>query len=375
MPINPIGKLNRKGPLGSYYSISDYNKVNPEFGTLDDFKSLVNEAHKLGMKVIVDWVANHTSWDNVWTKTHPEFYKRDKDGNFKPPVDDWTDVIGLNFNNPKLWIAMENSMEYWIKECDIDGYRCDVAGMVQMPFWNFVRKELDKIKPVFMLAEAEGTQFHKHAFDMTYAWEFHNITKEIYAGKQTVKDLDNYLKKENSNYNPDAYRMAFTSNHDENSWKGSVFDRYGKAAKTFAVLCGVVKGMPLIYSGQEAGMNKSLRFFDKDTIEWKKSDFREIYTKLTDLKLKNKALWNGTAGGEMNRLNTNDDSNIFAFEREKDGNKVIAVFNLSENEENININSEYLAGEYYNLFSGKKIKLKEDNSFKLKPWGYLVFYK
>ena len=302
MPINPIGKLNRKGSLGSYYSISDYNKVNPEFGTLNDFKNLVNEAHKLGMKVIVDWVANHTSWDNVWTKTHPEFYKRDKDGNFEPPVADWTDVIGLNFNNPKLWIAMENSMEYWIKECDIDGYRCDVAGMVQMPFWNFVRKELDKIKPVFMLAEAEGTQFHKHAFDMTYAWEFHNITKEIYAGKQTVKDLDNYFIKENSNYNPDAYRMAFTSNHDENSWKGSVFERYGEAAKTFAVLCGVVKGMPLVYSGQEAGMNKSLRFFDKDTIEWKKSDFREIYSKLIHLKLKNKALWNGNAGGEMNRL-------------------------------------------------------------------------
>ena len=375
MPINPIGKLNRKGSLGSYYSISDYNKVNPEFGSLNDFKSLVNEAHKLGLKVIVDWVANHTSWDNVWTKTHPEYYKTDNSGNFVSPVKDWTDVIGLNFNNPKLWIAMENSMEYWIKECDIDGYRCDVAGMVQMPFWNFVRKELDKIKPVFMLAEAEGTQFHKHAFDMTYAWEFHNITKEIYAGKQTVKDLDNYFNKDDNNYNSDAYRMDFTSNHDENSWKESVFERYGDAVKTFAVLCGVVKGMPLVYSGQEAGMDKSLRFFDKDTIEWKKSDLREIYTKLNHLKMRNKALWNGNAGGKMNRLQTSDDTNVFAFEREKDGNKIIAIFNLSKNEEDININSEKLAGNYSNLFSKKNVRLKNEDSFKLKPWGYLVLYK
>ena len=179
MPINPIGKLNRKGSLGSYYSISDYNAVNPEFGNINDLKNLVNAAHNLGMKVIIDWVANHTSWDNIWTKTHPGFYIKDKNGNFKSPVADWTDAIGLNYNNPKLWIAMENSMEFWIKECDIDGFRCDVAGRVQMPFWNFVRMELEKIKPVFMLAEAEGPQFHKHAFDMTYSWEPHDIMKKI----------------------------------------------------------------------------------------------------------------------------------------------------------------------------------------------------
>ena len=189
MPINPIGKLNRKGTLGSYYSISNYNAVNPEYGTLDDLKRLVNVSHKMGMKVIIDWVANHSSWDNVWTKTNPDFYNKDSLGNFKAPVPDWTDVIGFNYKNPKLWVAMENAMEYWIKECNIDGYRCDVAGMVPMPFWDFVRKELDNIKPVFMLAEAEGPQFHKHAFDMTYGWEFHNITKEIYSGKQNVVDF------------------------------------------------------------------------------------------------------------------------------------------------------------------------------------------
>lgn len=375
MPINPIGKVNRKGSLGSYYSISDYNAVNPEFGTLNDLKKLVNEAHKLGMKVIIDWVANHSSWDNVWTKTHPDFYSRDDKGNFKPPVDDWTDVIGFNYNHPKLWIAMENAMEYWIKECDIDGFRCDVAGMVQMPFWNFARKELIKLKPIFMLAEAEGIRFHKHAFDMTYAWEFHNITKEIYSGKQNVLDLRNYLAKEEKDYNSDAYRMMFTSNHDENSWKGSVFERYGIAAKTFAVLCGVVKGMPLIYSGQESGMDKSLRFFDKDTIDWKKSDFRKIYTVLDDLKNTNKALWNGNYGGEMQLINTDNEKSVFAIYREKDKNKIVAIFNLSPDEIETTLDSESLKGNYKELFSGKSVSLMNKMTKKLKPWGYSVYYR
>ena len=191
----------------------------------------------------------------------------------------------------------------------------------------------------------------------------------------TVKNLDEYYKKQKSQYNPDAYRMNFTTNHDENTWNGTVFERFGKAAKTFAVLCGVVRGMPLVYSGQEAGMDKSLKFFDKDTIDWKKSDFRELYTKLIQLKLKNKALWNGIAGGEMNRLNTNDDTNIFAFEREKDKNKVVAVFNLSNDEKEIKINSDKLANIFTNLFTGKKTRLEKESSFKLKPWGYLVLYK
>jgi len=375
MPINPIGEVNRKGSLGSYYSIKDYMAVNPEYGTLKDFKQLVDEAHKLGMKVIIDWVANHSSWDNPIAKTHPEFYKTNSQGKFEPPVADWSDVIALNFNNPKLWVYMENAMEYWIKECDIDGFRCDVAGMVQTPFWNFARKELDKLKPVFMLAEAEGTEFHERAFDMTYAWELHHITKEIYAGRQNVNGLDNYYQKENSSYNKNAYIMVFTSNHDENSWKGSVFERFGSAAKTFAVFSGIVKGMPLIYSGQEAGMNKSLRFFDKDTINWKKSDFRSIYETLNNLKIKNKALWNGEYGGEMQRINTNDNSKIFAFVREKDGNKVFAVFNLSAYKIKIEIKDKTISGNYKLLFSGKKNSFKESYKAELPAWGYEVFVK
>jgi cyclomaltodextrinase len=375
MPINPIGEKNRKGTLGSYYSIKDYKAINPEFGNLEDFKNLVDAIHKQGMHVIIDWVANHSSWDNVLTKTHPDFYKKDSLGNFVAPVPDWSDVISFNYNNPKLWIYMENAMEYWIKECNIDGFRCDVAGMVPTPFWNFVRKELEKIKPVFMLAEAENPELHEHAFDMTYAWESHHILKEICKGKMTVDSLDNYYKKEKDNYNPDAYRMFFTTNHDENSWNGTVYERFGNAVETFAVLCGMVKGMPLIYSGQETGMNKPLRFFDKDTIEWKKSSLRDLYTKLVELKLDNKALWNGLRGGDMKRVKTNKDDKIFSFVREKENNKVFAVFNLSPENQKIEISNDVISGSYKDFLDDKKISLTSEYSIELPAWGYKVYTK
>ena len=373
MPINPIGEKNRKGTLGSYYSVKDYKAINPEFGTLDDFKNLVNEIHKQGMHVIIDWVANHTSWDNVLTETNPDFYKKDSLGNFIAPVADWADVIALNYNNPYLWIYMEGVMEYWIKECNIDGFRCDVASMVPVPFWNFARKELDKIKPVFMLAEAENSDLQKHAFDMTYAWEFHNILKEIYAGKMTVNNLDKYFIKEVNNYNPDAYRMVFTTNHDENSWNGTVFQRFGDAVKTYAVLCGIVKGMPLVYNGQEAGMNKALRFFDKDTINWKKSGFRDLYTKLIHLKMNNKALWNGISGGKMERVKTNNDEKIFSFIREKDNKKVFAIFNLSAQDQKIEINDNRIEGTFKDFFADKNNSIASEYRIELPAWGYKIF--
>jgi len=375
MPINPIGVKNRKGTLGSYYSIKDYKAVNPEYGTLDDFKELVRNAHKMGMKVLIDWVANHTAWDNVWVKTHPDFYTKNAEGNFEPPVKDWTDVIDLNYKNKKLWEYMTDAMIYWVKETDIDGFRADVAGMIPTAFWNYARKRLDKVKKVFMLAEWENEKLHEQAFDMTYAWEIQHIMKEIYKGKMNVGNLDAYLQREKKRFNPKAYRMVFTSNHDENSWNGTVSERFGKAKKTFAVMTFLVKGMPLIYSGQEAGLDKRLAFFDKDTINWKKSEFRSLYKTLVHLKLKNKALWNGIYGGEMIRLKTNDDKNIFAFLREKEDNKIISVFNLSNKEKIVTIADKKLNGFYKVLFSNKQRKITGNFNAKLSPWSYLVFYK
>lgn len=232
MPIHPIGELNRKGSLGSYYSVKDYTDVNPELGTLNEFRDLVNKIHSLEMYVIIDWVANHTAWDNVWVEKHPEFFTQDENGNFVPPVEDWSDVIDLNFENKELWEKMADALKFWVEEFNIDGYRCDVAGMVPVEFWNYVRPRLDEIKPVFMLAEWDTPDMHFEAFDMTYDWELHKIMNRIYSKETSVKDLINHLAQDRNRYPEYAIRMQFTDNHDENTWNGTVFERLGEAVET-----------------------------------------------------------------------------------------------------------------------------------------------
>jgi glycosidase len=372
MPINPIGELNRKGTLGSYYSVKDYKAVNPEFGTIDDFKELVKKIHSMGMYVIIDWVANHTAWDNVWTKTHPEFYNKNRNGEFFPPVKGWQDVIDLNYDNKPLWEAMIDAMKFWVVQCDIDGFRCDVAAMVPTEFWNKARAELDKLKPIFMLAEASEPDLHEHAFDMTYNWELKDLMNDIAAGKKNAKHLLKHFNKERKKYPENSYRMNFTTNHDENSWNGTVYERLDGGAAAFAVLTATVPGMPLLYSGQEAGLNKRLSFFDKDTIEWKQSELENLYTKLFRLKLNNKALANGSAGGKMIPLIKNRRSDVFAFIRKKNSDAVLVVLNLSSSNHEFKIKNSEINGNYFDLFSEKKINVYDSLDLKLEPWGYKI---
>ncbi len=372
MPIQPIGKENRKGSLGSYYSISDYTAVNPEFGTIDDLKSLVNKAHELGIYVILDWVANHTAWDHPWVKSNPEFYTKDSVGNFVPPVADWADVIDLNYDNLSLRKEMIEAMKYWVTNHDLDGFRCDVAAMVPTEFWNSATKELNKTKPVFMLAEATEPELHEEAFDMTYAWQMLGLINDIAKGEKSASDINEYFEREKKDYPLDAYRMVFTTNHDENSWNGTVKERLGDAVETFAVFTGVINGMPLVYSGQEAGLDKALKFFEKDTIDWKENNLRNIYTKLFNLKKNNKALWNGTSGSEMNIIETTDENNVFSFTREKDGDKVVAIFNFSNKNKEFTIKNSLYTGHYINLFTNENVELKGNDKFELKPWGYKI---
>ena len=329
MPIYPIGEKNRKGSLGSYYSVKDYMAVNPEFGTMDDFKALVKQCHEQGMYVILDWVANHAAWDNVMVKDHPDWFTKDSLGNFVSPVPDWHDVMDINYDNPELQAYMINALKFWIEQANIDGYRCDVSGMVPMEFWNKARTELEKIKPVFMLAEDENPACHEKAFDMTYGWELVHLMNDFSAGKKTLDDLEQYFKKNAENYPADAYRMYFTSNHDENSWNGTEFERLKDAAKPFAVLAFTAPGMPLVYSGQETGLQKRLRFFDKDTILWQASEYGDLYKTLIHLKKMNPALWNGNLGGDLIRVRTSEDKNCFAFIRTKAEKKVVVILNLS----------------------------------------------
>jgi glycosidase len=369
MPIFPISEKERKGTLGSYYAVADYKAVNPEFGTMDDFKHLVNTAHEMGFMVILDWVANHTGADNPLSVDHPEWYEKDSLGNMIAPFD-WTDVLQLDYDNEEMRAYMTGALKFWVEEANVDGYRCDVASMVPTDFWENARKELDMVKPVFMLAESEKPELLVNAFDMDYAWEFHHIMNEIAKGNKTALDIDNYYAKVDTTYPKGGIRMHFITNHDENSWNGTVFERMGDAVKTFAVMTFTVPGMPLLYSGQETGLSKRLEFFEKDTIIWDEAhEYHAFYTSLYALKKKYPALdWNAC----YHRIKTSDNAAIYAFVREKGKSKITVVFNLTNEPQEMTVKCKMAEGKYEDLLSGKKVALSQTESLLLGPWDYLI---
>lgn len=370
MPVHPIGEKNRKGELGSYYSVKDYKAINEEFGDMQDFKEIVSQAHELGMYVILDWVANHTAWDNHWIVEHPEWYTKDENGDMIAPFD-WTDVAELDYDNMEMREAMIDALKFWVTEADIDGYRCDVAAEVPTDFWNEARAELDKLKAVFMLAEAEVPEHHIHAFDMSYAWELHHIMNGIAKGEKTTADLDKYFVKTDTLYPADAYRMMFITNHDENSWNGTAFERMGEGVEAFAVLTYTLPGMPMIYSGQEAGLNKRLRFFAKDTIEWDNYQYEGFYKKLGQLRKENPSLWSGLAGGDMKRLKTSDAA-VFAFVRKSEGNKVLVIVNLSKSERSFTLYTQDMNGVMIDYFNDEEFIIQQKQNMILGKWDYKV---
>ena len=375
MPIHPISMVKRKGGLGSYYSVKDYKGINPEFGTMQDFKDLVNKAHELGFKVIIDWVANHTGWDNQWIFDHPEWYTKDSLGNIIPPNPDWADIADLNFDSKPMRRAMIDAMDFWIKEADIDGFRCDAAWGAPQDFWEQARASIDSLKPVYLLAEDEDhPDFLKNAFASNYSWKLHHILNEVAKGKETAQDIKTYLAESVNKYAPGSFQMQFITNHDENSYQGSEFERMGDAVKSIATLTFTIEGIPLIYSGQEAGLHKRLLFFEKDTINWTNLAMQEFYQKLTTLKHQNPALWNGTAGGKLNIVETTNPDKVLAFTREKENNSIFAVFNLSAEPVETTVQLAQ-AGDYQEYFSGESKKLEKGSTMKLDKWGYQIFIK
>lgn len=375
MPINPISVKNRKGSLGSYYSVKDYKAVNPEFGTMADFKELVNKAHELGLKVIVDWVANHTGWDNQWITDHPEWYTKDSLGNIIPPNPDWADIADLNFDSQPMRHAMIDAMKFWVKEANIDGYRCDVAWGVPQDFWEAATASLDSIKPVYMLAEDEDhPDFLKKAFESNYSWKLHHLLNEVAQGKKTAADIQKYYTDSVSKYAAGSFPMLFITNHDENSWAGSEYERMGDAVKALATFTFATEGIPLLYSGQEAGLKKRLLFFEKDTINWKNLEMQKFYKQLVDLKKDNPALWNGAFGAPIKFIETSAPLQILAFEREKDKNRVVAVFNFSPNPSQVSVKIKE-PGEYLDYFSSEKISIGDEAVWSLAPWTYKILIR
>ncbi len=377
MPIHPIGEVERKGTLGSYYSVLDYKGVNPEFGTHDDFRAVVEKAHGLGMYVILDWVANHTAWDHPWTETNPEFYELDENGNFIPPRGtDWSDVIQLDYENPDVWEAMTDALEYWVREFNIDGYRADVADLVPTEFWNQAREKLDAIKPVFMLAEAEYPPLNEKAFEMSYAWDLHHQMNALAQGRISIAEFDERFDRMRDRFPAHTYMMQFTSNHDENSWNGTVFERLGDGVMAFAVLASTIEGMPLVYNGQEVGLSHRLEFFEKDEIIWDfDSPFMDLYSKLLNLNRDNRALWNGLHGGPMQRISSDQDDTLYMFVRERGDDKVFVIVNVTDQSVVANVRNSLIAGSYTELFSGIGMNLSDNEVFEIEPWGYRVFVR
>ena len=373
MPIHPISKTNRKGTLGSYYSISDYKAVNPEFGNKDDLDKLIKEAHKHDMLVILDWVANHTGWDHKWIKNKPDYYTKNENGEITDPINPstgeswgWTDVADLNFDNMEMQNEMIEAMEYWVKEHDIDGYRLDAAHSCPASFWKKSIERLKKIKNVLMLAESDG--YHTggfeliELFDMSYNWSGHHVLNRIYKKENNSEDLKLNINRNLNDYSSKHVLMNFTSNHDENTWAGTVFDRYGDGAKTFAALTYFLPGIPLIYNGQEYGLNKRLEFFEKDFIAKKQSDFYEFYSNLNSLKKENNIL-DIDSEIKFEIIETNN-KNLICYKRTKNNDSMYFVANLSEESQEINTEfSETLKS----LNSDKMISLKKNS---LDPWEY-----
>ena len=394
MPINPISEIKRKATdgsftseiedeeerkkyLGSYYSVSDYKAINPEFGNKDDFKALIATAHNNGIYVIVDWVPNHTGWDHPWITDHPEWYTQNEEGEIIDPINPdtgkswgWTDTADLNYDNLDMQQEMIKDLKYWVENFDIDGYRMDVAHKVPPVFFNEAITELKKIKPIFMLAEAEQHELFRNGFDMQYAWEGHHILNSIAKGEATVSNFDTYMEKQNEVLEASDFNMNFVTNHDENSWSGTIKERMGEASEIITTLVYTMPGMPLIYSGQEYDLNHRLKFFEKDSIPKTKGTTWDLLKKLGDLKNNHPAFHGGKVAASYERLST-ENENVLAFKRSKDESEVYFIGNLSNQNQTFLLNIE---GDYENLLLNKNIVFKQDQ-LKLAPWNYYLVSK
>jgi glycosidase len=398
MPIFPISQTKRKATggddskfasempaaeqhkyLGSYYAVSDFKKVNPEFGTIEDFRNLVKTAHENGIYVILDWVPNHTGWDHVWIKNHPEYYTQNAKGEIIDPVNPetgkswgWTDVADLNYDNQNLRAEMTADMMHWIKNEDIDGFRCDVAGNVPLDFWQQAIPQLRKQKSIFMLAEAwEPALLKNNLFDMAYGWDGHHTMNKIAQGKETVKQFDAFIEKINKDYEANDILMNFVDNHDENSWNGTIKSRLGEAEAAMTALSYLMPGMPLVYSGNEYGLEHSLKFFEKDSIPKTKGKQWELRSKLGKIKNEIDALHGGKNKANYKRLSASNE-NVLAFERTKNGKKVIYLANLSAKPVSV---SMPITGQYKDVMNEKMMDLKATQVLSMVPWQYFILTK
>ena len=373
MPVQPIGERNRKGGLGSPYAVADYYGVNPEFGTGEDLRAFVAAAHDLGLRVILDWVANHTAWDCALVDSHPEWYARDHKGDFTPtPWWDWDDIIDLDYRSPELRRYMTEAMVHWVRTYDLDGFRCDVAGFVPTDFWETARRELEQVKPVFLLAEWESRDLHRAAFDMTYAWSWNEHLHAIATGQGDVELLRIFYSWDHKAWPDDSIRMMFVSNHDHNAWEGTEYERFGDAVEAAVVLSVVGAGMPLVHNGQEAGLRRRLKFFDRDPIEWRPDPMGELYRRLIALRRDTPALWSGAWGAPMIPVPSDHPKQVLSFVRRDEHTTVLALFNFSPAPLEATLGEDLYPGHYRDFATHAPVQLLAGTPVPLDAWGWQV---
>jgi len=376
MPVTPISVKGRKGTLGSYYACSDYMSVNPEFGTLDDFKAIVQDAHGLGMKVMIDWVANHTGCDHRWTLEHTDFYKRNGEGQFYD-AHGWDDVIDLDFSNAAMRLKMIEAMSYWVREADIDGFRCDMAMLVEVGFWHQARTALDQLKPMLWLAELDqwSDSAYLEVFDAAYSWHWMHATQDHYrSGSWDIRGLKEILEKYGKLSPAGSMRAWFTSNHDENTWNGCEYDKYGALAIPLAVFSCTWDGIPLIYSGQELPNLKRLEFFDKDPINWTPDpQLHRMYAKLLQLRKNHPALRGGDEAVQTTWLDGNENEPLLAYERRNGDRRVLVLLNFSAQPQKADLDGHGHRGKFVELFSDRIWDTDKDLTSVLLPWACQVW--
>lgn len=376
MPITPISQKVKKGTMGSQYAANDYTSINPEFGTMEDWKHLVDEAHKMGFNVIIDWVANHTGWDHVWTVSHPEYYLKDDDGKFHI-ASGMDDIIELDYKNPELRNAMIDAMKFWVKESNIDGFRCDLASWVEVDFWQQARPEVEKIKPLFFIGEFDELDNPEYGkvFDASYSWTWMHKTEDYYKKNLPLQDLRNLLMKYSA-IGDSSIRAWFTSNHDENTWNGTEYEKYGRIAKPLAVFSATWNGVPLLYSGQELPNLKRLEFFEKDPIKWTGNyEMADFYKTLLNLKSKNPALRGGDSNVKTYFVKTSADDKILAYLRKNGKDEVLVVLNMTAFAVDFSFIEDQVSGDFKNVFDQSSRDFSKNKEFKFLGGDYAVFEK
>jgi len=370
MPINPISKVDRKGSLGSYYAVSNYTTINPEFGNFNDFRQLVKTIHAKGMKVIIDWVPNHTGADHYWIKKRPNFYVKDKNG--KPAIPyGWDDTRQLDYKNREMQDSMINAMKFWLVNTNIDGFRCDVAWNVPESFWTRCIAELRKGRNLFMLAEGDKDYLHRSGFDATYSWDMFHKMIDVAKGSSPAFALDSVKAKYDKEYPKNGLELFFTSNHDENSWNKADFGTFpGPAHAPFAVLTQTYfHSIPLIYSGQEEPVLRAIKFFDRDPMTFKNFGRAPFYKTLLNLRKNDIAL---ASDASFSKVDAGDKQAVYAYTRQKAGKKVLVILNLSPKAQAIKLSDKSLYGNPYNVFAGKKITVS-GTGWTMPAWGYAIY--